>query len=574
MAASTISPIDDLTIETVDSVCGSSKTLTAIAVAVARARDERIPTILAMPTRALIVEMAEVARRQSEVPVTVITSAADDEPPPTGPQRQSSTVKRLTQHLMSSAKGGRITFITHETMFRMGADWSAAASEFELIVDEAPEVILARAPFLLRDSWRILTAFLELGETVTDSPGLRRTRKRLQDTGYKAAITIISERELKLLQAFEQIIAGGPQASSLGEWQQARDRAEPLRAKAREAVAAVEAVTDNDPGLRPYCILRTHSPKRVQRRITLMPVDDVYRLLHPVPLWLKQQTQLFVEWESRVRLLAGQGVGPQRGKVSICGFRRPDALRSFRRVTMLGALLQHSLTWHVWDSLGVRFAPSQLIKLAQTTTRLGPRRLRIYWLSDEGWSKRLRDRSGGIDAILAAIAQAGVVDQRQPVCVQVNRDDGSEENPTVVRPFFPLAQVMPHKVEGQNRFRGIHQLIHCAALNSYTPDIRFLETVLGIDSREQRIARTGYAVYQALMRLSLRDPTGKDDVTLVVMDQDVAEWLKQWFTPGEQVVVAKLNTDVIRSKGKPGRPRKLDALTNAQRQQRWRERHR
>jgi len=305
-----------------------------------------------------------------------------------------------------------------------------------------------------------------------------------------------------------------------------------------------------------------------------MPVDDVYRLLHPVPLWLKQQTQLFVEWESRVRLLAGQGVGPQRGKVSICGFRRPDALRSFRRVTMLGALLQHSLTWHVWDSLGVRFAPSQLIKLAQTTTRLGPRRLRIYWLSDEGWSKRLRDRSGGIDAILAAIAQAGVVDQRQPVCVQVNRDDGSEENPTVVRPFFPLAQVMPHKVEGQNRFRGIHQLIHCAALNSCTPDIRFLETVLGIDSREQRIARTGYAVYQALMRLSLRDPTGKDDVTLVVMDQDVAEWLKQWFTPGEQVVVAKLNTDVIRSKGKPGRPRKLDALTNAQRQQRWRERHR
>ena len=117
-------------------------------------------------------------------------------------------------------------------------------------------------------------------------------------------------------------------------------------------------------------------------------------------------------------------------------------------------------------------------------------------------------------------------------------------------------------------------MIHCAALNSCTPDIRFLETVLGIDSREQRIARTGYAVYQALMRLSLRDPTGKDDVTLVVMDQDVAEWLKQWFTPGEQVVVAKLNTDVIRSKGKPGRPRKLDALTNAQRQQRWRERHR
>jgi hypothetical protein len=27
-------------------------------------------------------------------------------------------------------------------------------------------------------------------------------------------------------------------------------------------------------------------------------------------------------------------------------------------------------------------------------TWLGDRRLRIYWATDEGWSKRLRDRSG------------------------------------------------------------------------------------------------------------------------------------------------------------------------------------
>ena len=76
---------------------------------------------------------------------------------------------------------------------------------------------------------------------------------------------------------------------------------------------------------------------------------------------------------------------------------------------------------------------------------------------------------------------------------------------------------------------------------------------MGEDAGEQRIARTGAAVYQALMRLSLRDPTAKRDVTLVVMDKDVAEWLPQWFTPADQVEVAGIEADVAR-KGHPGRP--------------------
>jgi len=41
------------------------------------------------------------------------------------------------------------------------------------------------------------------------------------------------------------------------------------------------------------------------------------------------------------------------------------------------------------------------------------------------------------------------------------------------------------------------------------------------------------------MRLSLRDPTGKHDVTLITMDRDVGEWLAQWFTPADGVIVAR-----------------------------------
>ena len=561
-------PLDDLVIETVDSVCGSSKTLTAIAVALDRARTEGVKTLVAMPSLQLIAEMSELARRQSDVPVTVITSSSEE---PAADARRPPTTAMLLEHIQHTASGGEVSAIA-----LTAPDGSGLARPGRPVGADhrrSPGVILARAPFRLYDNWRALTSFLELNEPVTDSPGLRRSRRRRDAASYVAATTMLSERELKLWQTFELIIANGPEQSSPGEYRQVQQRVEPLRAKAREAAKAAAQAAD-DRVLKPYCELTPVALKRVQRRVELVPVDDIYRVLDPVASWVLQGCPIFTEWEAWVRLLSGKSGGPQRGQISICGFRRPDALRRFRRVTMLGALLQHSLCVAVWESLGVRFVPSPLIKLNQTTTLIGPRRLRIFWLTEESWSKRLRDRSGGIAAILDAVAKAAVINPSAPLCVVVNKDNGSEDNPEAVRKFFPSAQIMPHRVEGQNRFRHCDQLIHCAALNAYTPDIRFLEEVLGIDARDQRIARTGGAVYQSLMRLSLRDPSARRDATLVVMDRDVAEWLPQWFAPSAQVEVAGIDADIVARKGRPGRPKKPNALTNAQRQQRWRDRHR
>jgi hypothetical protein len=102
---------------------------------------------------------------------------------------------------------------------------------------------------------------------------------------------------------------------------------------------------------------------------------------------------------------------------------------------------------------------------------------------------------------------------------------------------------------------------------------RFLESVLGIDAPGQRISRAGLAAYQALMRLSLRELRATHDVTLVVPDKDIAKWLVQWFEPANQVEVAGIDAGLA-SKRPIGRPKQPGALTNAQRQQRWRERHR
>jgi hypothetical protein len=560
-------PVDDLVIETVDSVSGSRKTLTAVAVALDRARTGGIKTIFAMPTLQLIAEMAEVARRQHDVKVTVITSETVD------PRQRKSVTTVIVEHLKQAGDGGELLFITHEAMHRMAADWPAETARLELIIDEEPETILTRAPFKLYDTWRALTSFLELDEQpVTESPGLRRAGEHSAAAQYAAATAIITERELARLEVLERIIALGPERSSPGEYAQAMERAVPLREKAQLAQrAAVTAADEEAPKL--YRQLHAISLKRVRRRVLLAPVDDIYQLLHPVPAWVLQDCPVFAAQEPWMRLLAGRSGGPQRGQISICGFRRPDALKRFKRVTLMGALLRYSLAWAVWESLGVRFVPSSLVRLNQTTTWLGPRRLKIYWLTDAGWSKRLRNRSGGIIKVLEIIRAAAVIDPDAPVAVVVNKDDGSEDRPDIVRRVFPRAVILPHKVAGQNRFRHLDGLFYIAALNPYGEDIRFLEAMLGIDAHDQRIGRVGHSVYQALMRLSLRDPTGTRDVTLVVMDRDVAEWLPQWFEPPGQVEVIGIGGEFAR-KGRDGRPTAgTRAMTNAERQRLWRLRH-
>ena len=272
----------DLVIETVDSVCGSRKTLTAIAVALDRARTDGVKTLVAMPTLQLISEMAEVARRQSDVPVMVITSEADEVSPVVANSRRPATMERLSEHLSRTAAGGELIIITHETMHRMGPNWPDQTARFELIIDEAPEVILSRAPLRLYDNWRVLTSFLELGEPVSDSPGLRRARRHGNKAAYAAATTILSARDMKLWQTLELILASGPEGSSPGEYRQAQERIEPLRAKAREAAEAAEQAAD-DGSLKLYCELKPTALTRVRPRVNLAPVDDIYWLLHPVP---------------------------------------------------------------------------------------------------------------------------------------------------------------------------------------------------------------------------------------------------------------------------------------------------
>jgi hypothetical protein len=534
-----------------------------------------------MPTLQLVEEMVEFARRTPSVPVIEITTREDGEKP-----RQQSVTALIRRHITGKdekggdlpsepspkgwvPRGGHLVFATHAAFHLMGNHWPDGTENFEIIIDETPEVVLTRQPFKLRDSYYILTNFLEV-KPAADSQAERRARKRAKEVGADP----FTDRDARILDQIKQLLRPSANASE-GEVDQARDHLTRLTEKKEEWEQAREehglpevprsyysvlpklVDSDDDPYRDPFTWL--------QRRVHLRDMDDIYRYLEPLPSWLMQGACCFVDQGSWDRMTMGLvdaetsdrafGVFHRRGMVTISGFRRPEVLASFKRVTMMSALFTHTMLYHVWEPLGVKFVRSSLIKVQATTTALMTRTLKIYYLTDQGWSKRMRDRAGGIAAIFELIKKARVLNEAEKVCVVTNKDDATEDDPRLVREHFREAVIMPHNSKGQNRFRHHHQLIHCAALNSYTPDIKWMEQVLGIDGQRQRICRTGQEIYQSLMRLSLRDPTIRHDVTLVVMDKDVAEWLVQWFVPVDQVEVIGIDSSgIIRPKGKSGRP--------------------
>jgi len=299
--------------------------------------------------------------------------------------------------------------------------------------------------------------------------------------------------------------------------------------------------------------------------------DQVYKLFEDVAQWILEGACLFTDKKRWDLMVTKDQKGYRKGLVTISGFRRPEAVDMFKRVTIMSALFHHTMLAHVWKRLGVRFVRSKAIKVTKPKVLLGRRKLKLYWLVDGGWSKTARNNAGGIAPVLELIRKSGAVDLKQPVCVSINKDDGF----TVVKKSFPKAIDMPHANKGLNTWQHHNQLIYCSALNNYTPDIRWIEHALGVDSDRQRIGRLGNEVYQTVMRLSLRkEDTGSarlPDVTVVVMDRDVAEWLPQWFDG--DVEVAEINSRGVVKVRKNGRPRIGDqAMTSAERMRKMRER--
>ena len=314
---------DDLTIEVVDSAAGSRKTLTAVNVAIERAKMQGTKTMFCMPTLELIKEMVGVARRQTEVPIVEITSREDEEKAKKGKPRKYQTTAAVWRHITGkNEKGnpieghietGHLLFITHETYYRMGCDWPITTREWEIVIDEVLEVILTRPLFLLHDNGWILSSFLDT-VPVSVSPLARRRRAALTAKAREAGITIFTRRDAEKLAVAEKYIADGPERSSVGEVEGAKKlRADLLKKKANASEEQTDAgLGDLDELERSYCQVFPKLPPAydeeyeddpeqrafaaLDRPVIVSQWDQVYQILEPIPSWLLARSSLFVDW--------------------------------------------------------------------------------------------------------------------------------------------------------------------------------------------------------------------------------------------------------------------------------------
>lgn len=550
--------VDDLVIEYVDAVAGAGKTRTAIAQAMKAARLSGTMTMFVMPTKKLIGEAVEFARSLDRgIGVHVIVSEDDGV--------SDAVAVAIPKHIRRHAIRGHLLFITHEGFYRVADnDWpSIGTDEYDLIIDEVPEVILTRRPFQLRDSYFVLTNFLDteaVPTTIAERNRVRQpppeftwrpegsTDRRKYDSDRLETYRAICEDDSASENEKEQAAKHGSRLldkmEAWNEWQTAdRNLDEHGRSIASEYYRVVAKPSDKHPFDPLYY---------VKLRADNTEVDEIYKLIEPIPRWLLQDAPLFTQMKAWNRLAIDRKTPDhRRGMVTIIGFRRPEILKKFKSVTVMCALFKHTMMYDVWSKLGVEFRRSETINVTNSVTELGDRKLNIYWLFDEGWSKRVRDRSGGIRTVFELIQKSGVIDRDEEVCVVANRDD--KDN---ILYSFPKAVILPGNSRGLSEYRKYNKMIHCAALNPYTSDIKWMEEVLDVDADFLRRARTGQEIYQAMMRLSIREEKAKDDIHIVVMDKDIAEWLVQWFEPDHQVDVIQIDsTGVIKRKNKPGRPR-------------------
>src|SRR4051794_19622557 len=131
----------------------------------------------------------------------------------------------------------------------------------------------------------------------------------------------------------------------------------------------------------------------------------------------------------------------------------------------------------------------------------------IYYVSEEDWSKRLRDKSIEVDGESTKVLDhvvGGIVELMgaEPCIWMGNKDipddifDGMQ------------AERLPNSPHGLNSYQHYHNVVVLSALNPTPAHFSFLQA-RQVDGEEVRDAHYRTAVYQAVMRCSARDP--KDD---------------------------------------------------------------
>ncbi len=270
-------------------------------------------------------------------------------------------------------------------------------------------------------------------------------------------------------------------------------------------------------------------------------------------------------------LLNGDGKTHQLVTHSIL---KPSIFDGYKQVILASALFTQSTLYRLWTAQGVAFTPvaDHMVLGLRYHRHSNGALITIRYLLDRDWSKSLRDKPICLDGEemprslrdrlpgLIGAAHAG-----EPFAWMGNTDIADD--------YFGSAEArrLPNSPHGLNGFQHLHHVLVLSALNATPAHFRFMET-RGIEGEELRTASYRSAVYQAAMRISIRNPHDRTPKSITVMDAATAHWLAELF-PGSRVEPL-IDTGLVIPDSPVGRPRKHASGADRQRAHRSRKRNR
>ena len=242
------------------------------------------------------------------------------------------------------------------------------------------------------------------------------------------------------------------------------------------------------------------------------------------------------------------------GQLTLFGLLDPTALPAFASTTIMSANLENTLYYRHLIELGYTFKPSDnILKKLRYRSHENGNLLDIHYaIQDSNWSKGARNKpvqfekeQYTINEILIFGSQ--ILFKKDQFVWLVNKDLMDKN------PFEGKGICLPHSPHGLNQYSEIHNAAILPALNPSPVVYSFLEDIAHFNTDDIRAGIYHEAVYQAVGRISLRNPTDINRKQVVVPDLGVAEFLRGLF-PGATLIRLP-GSENIQSKKKSGRKR-------------------
>lgn len=229
-------------------------------------------------------------------------------------------------------------------------------------------------------------------------------------------------------------------------------------------------------------------------------------------------------------------------KFSAFSIRSSKGLCKFASCTMASALFENSYFHHFARSEGCSLVPYPgLPNVFENKRHDNGHLLSIYYLNVTRWSKSLTQSHQDVLHKFAACAK-DIIGEADFVW-QVNANGPR---------LFECGIQLTGSPHGINEYLGIDNAVIAAAYNPSVETIEFMKW-RGISEKQVCEAQHFHAVYQAVMRISLRVADSATPKSVFVVDVRTAEWLHEMF-PGSRMEM--LGVEGVERLGRVGRPRK------------------